>query len=284
MSKTSGTLFSLTAVALTHLCFTSMIACHAQQPAPAAPAPTISLTPYTASDQSAGAGMPAGWKVTSGQQTEIHATGPAGEAVALGTTFIARNGPLQMSKNPPGVGIALSMPYATPLPQKLVAIFTQNAAATGKPDPKLTITSGTPIPVPPVLGLCGRMVGNFTGDAGPMDLLAVMCSLPPDTGGTYKNIMLLAQAPAATAAQSTPAARAIFASYRVPPAWLQRKLAPFTAPPPPPPMGGGGGGMGPGTIAGQVGVDNSANCFDLAVLRELPKSQLPRSCGGTKPD
>jgi hypothetical protein len=264
--------------------FTAMIACRAQQPAPATAAAAVQLTPYTAPDQSAGVGLPTGWKATSGTQTEIHATGPAGEAVALGTTVVARNGPLQLSKNAPGVGVALSMPYATPLPQKLMAIFAQNAMGAGTPDPKLTITSGTPIPVPSTVGQCARMVGNFTAPAGPMDLLAVVCSLPPDTGGTYKNIMLLAQAPAATAAQSAPEAQAIFRSYTIPPTWLQRKLAPFTAPPPPPAAkGGGGGGMGLGTIAGQVGVDNSVNCFDLSVLRGLSGNQLPKSCGGTGP-
>jgi hypothetical protein len=38
------------------------------------------------------------------------------------------------------------------------------------------------------------------------------------------------------------------------------------------------------TIGGEVGADVSANCFDLAVLRETPNYLLPRSCGGTKPD
>jgi hypothetical protein len=50
------------------------------------------------------------------------------------------------------------------------------------------------------------------------------------------------------------------------------------------PVGGGGGGMNSSTILGEAGADNSANCFDLSVLRETPTRDLPRSCGGTKPD
>jgi len=38
------------------------------------------------------------------------------------------------------------------------------------------------------------------------------------------------------------------------------------------------------TMMGIAGADNSANCFDLSVLRETPTYELPRSCGGSKPD
>jgi hypothetical protein len=116
--------------------------------------------------------------------------------------------------------------------------------------------------------------------------MAVYCSFPVDSGGAYKNVMLLAQAPADVAAQSAPIAQAIFQSYRIPPAMLQKKLAPFYAPPPPMPAraGGGGGGMNSSTILGEMGADNAANCFDLGVLRETPKYDLPRSCGGLRPD
>ncbi len=42
--------------------------------------------------------------------------------------------------------------------------------------------------------------------------------------------------------------------------------------------------MNGSTTIGIVGADNSNNCFDLAVLRQTATSELPRSCGGTKPD
>jgi hypothetical protein len=38
------------------------------------------------------------------------------------------------------------------------------------------------------------------------------------------------------------------------------------------------------TIRSAAAANNSANCFDLSVLRETPTYDLPRSCGGTKPD
>jgi len=34
----------------------------------------------------------------------------------------------------------------------------------------------------------------------------------------------------------------------------------------------------------EASVNNMANCFDLSVLRETPTYNLPKSCGGSKPD
>jgi hypothetical protein len=245
--------------------------------------PAIQLQPYTASDQSASAGVPSGWKVTSGAGTLIQMTGPAGEAVSLGTTMVARNAAFQPGQKPAN-GIDLAMPYAATLPQKLTMILEQGAAAAGKSAPNVTIDSATQLPLPAAVGQCGRFVADLTGQQGAMKLLAVFCSLPVDSGGTYKNIMLLAQAPAASAAQVAPTAQAIFQSYRIPAAWLQKKLAPFTAPPPAAETAAVAGAINRSTALGMAGADNSANCFDLGVLRETPTYDLPRSCGGTKPD
>jgi len=88
----------------------------------------------------------------------------------------------------------------------------------------------------------------------------------------------------------SPTAQAIFQSYRIPAAWLQKKLAPHFSPPPA--MAGSGGSANPGAAAaainrstaiGIAGANNSANCFNLSVLRETPTYDLPRSCGGSKP-
>jgi hypothetical protein len=38
------------------------------------------------------------------------------------------------------------------------------------------------------------------------------------------------------------------------------------------------------TIAGMRSSNRNAECFDLVVLRETPKSQLPRKCGGLAPN
>jgi hypothetical protein len=262
--------------------------CHqAQQPAATTAAkPSIQLQTYTAPDQSASAGVPAGWQVSAGKDTVIQMTGPHGETVFLGNTIIAKNGAFKAGQRGPN-GTELSMPYSAPLAQKMIMIFEQNAAVAGKPAPQVTVDSATPIQAAPVLGQCGRFVASAAGGQEPLKVMAVYCSFPVDSGGAYKNVMLLAQAPAAVAAQSAPIAQAIFQSYRIPPPWLQKKLAPFNAPPPPMAVrsgGSGGGGMNSSTILSEMGADNAANCFDLGVLRETPQYDLPRSCGGLKPD
>ena len=268
-----------------------MTACQAKQAAPAAaPAagPAIPLQTYTTPDQTASAGVPSGWKVVSGAQTVITMTGPQGETVQLGVVDVASNAPFQLGKAP-GNGIQLSMPYTTPLAQKLTMMIQQGSAVAGKPVPQITITSSTPIPLPATVGQCGRYVATITGSAGAMDLLAVFCSMPVDPGGTYKNVMLLAQAPMATAAQSAPTARAIFASYRIPTAWLQKKLAPFQTAAPKAAANGGRqltnaeanaetAEILRETAQMQAVTNNSANCFDLSVLRETPTRLLPPSC------
>jgi hypothetical protein len=115
--------------------------------------------------------------------------------------------------------------------------------------------------------------------SGPIKMMGAFCSLPLDSGGTYKNILLMAQAPAANAAQDAPIAQAVFSSYRVPQAMLAKKLAPFTAPPPRP-TGGAVGSI----IPGLVGSDVSATCFDESVIRGYGPDQLPQECGGRAPN
>jgi len=249
-----------------------------------ADAPAIQLQTYIASDQSASAGVPAGWKMTRGDQTVIKMSGPEGETVSLGNTVVARNAPFQLGEHSAG-GIDMSMPYSATLAQKFSMIFEQSAAAAGKTVPQITVDSTTALQLPASIGECGRIVADVTGQNGATKVLAVFCSLPVDSGGTYKNIMLLAQAFVATAAQVAPTAQAIFQSYRIPTAWLEKKLAPFTAPPPAAAATtAAAAAINRSTLAGLAGADNSASCFDLSVLHETPTYDLPRSCGGTQPD
>jgi hypothetical protein len=280
-----------TAAAVALVCITA--GCQSTKPAATSASPAagsassaIALQPYTASDQSASAGVPAGWKVTKGAQTVIQMTSPQGVTVFLGNTMVAQNAAFQANTHLAN-GVDLTMPYTATLPQKLTMIFDQNAALAGKPAPQVTIDSATAIQLPAAVGQCARIVADASGQQGPVKIMAVYCSLPIDSGGTYKNIMLLAQAPAAIAAQAAPTAQAIFRSYRIPPSWLQKKLAPHTAAPPPAAMASATAqamAINRETMAGEVGADVSANCFDLTVLRETPTYELPRSCGGTKPD
>jgi len=277
--STSGAAASLLAVSIGATCQTA-------QPAAAA----IVLESYTAPDQTASAGIPAGWKVTSAGQTVIRIAGPNGEFAVLGNTVIAHNAAFQLGQRPAN-GIDLSMPNSASLAQKLVMILEQGAAANSKPIPQVTIDSATPLTLPAALGQCGRFIASATSNQGPLKIVAVFCSLPLDAAGNYKTIALMAQAPTAIAAQSAPAVQAIFASYRIPAPWLQRKLAPVDA--------AGPGGATAGNPAADIaaanvinGVTNrmiqgasiGANCFDLTVLRQTPSYLLPRSCGGTKPD
>src|ERR1700731_1350568 len=116
----------------------------------------VKLQPYTAPDQSASAGVPAGWQVTKGGDTQVVMTGPQGETIFLGTAAVARNGPFQPGQGGGG-GIDLTMPFGANLAQKFTMVLQQNAAIAGKPQPQISIMSGTPLKVPPALGQCGRI-------------------------------------------------------------------------------------------------------------------------------
>jgi hypothetical protein len=240
----------------------------------------VQLQPYTAPDQSAQAGVPSGWKVTSGTQTVIEMAGPtSNEQIALGRTYVARNAPFQAGQKGTG-GADLNMPYSANLEQKFVMIWDQGAALMGQQAGQVTFNSATPIQMPAALGQCGRFVASTTVGQQAIKMMGAFCSLPLDSGGTYKNILLFAQAPADIAQQDAAIAQAVFASYRVPQAMLARKLAPFTAPPPRP---SGGGAVG-SIIPGLVGSDVSATCFDESVIRGYGPSQLPQECGGRAPN
>jgi hypothetical protein len=259
--------------------------CQATTPAAGTASASVQLQKYTTSDQSASADVPTGWQVTKGEQTVIQMTGPQGVTVSLGTTVVAQNAAFQPGQRPTN-GIDLSMPFAATLPQKLAMILEQGAAASGKPLSQFTVSSATPLQLPPTLGQCGRFVAGFSDQQGQEKALAVFCSLPLDAGGAYKNILLYALAPAAVAAQAAPVAQSIFRSYSIPTPWLQKKLAPHGVAPPP--MAGNSAAaaaiLNQATIRSAAAANNSANCFDLSVLRETPTYDLPRSCGGTKPD
>jgi hypothetical protein len=268
--------------------FSSVMAgCQSSKPADrAAAAPTPPLQTYTAPDQSASAGVPADWQVTQGANTVIRMSGPQGVSVSLGNTYIARNAAFQPGQRSAN-GIDLSMPYAASLAQKLTMIVKDGAALSGKPLSQMAINSSTPIQLPAALGQCARMVASYTGDQGPVKMIVVFCSLPLDSGGDYKNILLEAEGPAAVAAQAVPTVQTIFRSYNLPPAWLQRKLAPQNAAPMAamtPGQAGAISGMNGATNYAARSTEVNANCFDLSVIRETPTYELPRSCGGTKPD
>ena len=64
------------------------------------PVPATALQTYTASDQSASVGVPAGWNVTKAAYGLIQMSGPKGESISLGNTLLIRNGPYRPGQNP----------------------------------------------------------------------------------------------------------------------------------------------------------------------------------------
>lgn len=266
---------------------TVLAACgHSQQPAAAAPTanpPAQPLQPFNASDSSASAQIPAGWKVSKQGETVIDLLGPNGESVSLGNTFIARNAPYQNAKVQ---GADLNMPYQANLEQKFTMIFQYAAFNVGKPAPQIQFISAKAIQAPSPFGQCASFLGGITGysDAGPSNFESVFCSLPMDVAGTYKNIIKFGLVPAKQAAQERATIEAVLASYTIPTSWLQRKLALNVSAPPQ--MAGGAGMASTIAQANAInaetanmmrGADTSANCADQAI-RETPMWKLPPAC------
>jgi hypothetical protein len=265
-----------------------ILACKAQTPATtgttAAKASAAPMQTFNAQDGSASAQLPAGWKIVNQGQTVIDATGPNGEDLSLGNTYIARNAPYTAGKVQ---GADLNIPYQDNLEQKFTLIFQHSAGLSGRALPTITFISATPVQAPAPFGQCALFLGTMTatGDtSGPFNFESAFCSLPMDVAGTYKNIFKYGQVPVRLAAQERASIEAALASYSIPMNWLQRKLAlNVTAP-----SGIAGLASGAATIAQanainaetmkmMEGADTSANCADQAI-RETPLWKLPPAC------
>ena len=249
-----------------------------------ASAETPTLKPYTTPDKSASASVPAGWKVVRGDNTVIAMTGPQGESVSLGVTAITQNAASPGGK-PLASGISFVMPYATEMPQKFVRIFQFASESAHQTAPQFTFASATPLRVAPILGQCARFLGAVS-DASkpPANFESAMCSFPPDFVGVSKNVLLYAQVPTSLVPQERSLVESVLKSYRIPPQWLKKKLAPFYAPPKTQmPIGASNAAALSimGSVWAQEGAaDTAADCFDVSVLRETPTYRLPAKCGG----
>lgn len=257
---------------------------HSQSPSPSAATPQ--LQPYSAPDGSVQAGVPPGWKVTKGGETVVQMSGPNGEYINLGTTFVVRNAAFQLGQKGAN-GIDLSMPNSASIDQKFTMLEQWAASMSNAGDPQVKIASNSPIPLSIPNVQCGRLAGTINTPTGPQAFGVLICSLPVDVGGAYKVMFKLAQAPPAIAAQEKALAGAVFASYRVAPAQVKLKLGPHFAPPPP--SAGGGAAGSPGAMNQQTinmmrSADLTSTCMDLGVIREEPDWQLPRECGGRGPN
>ncbi len=240
------------------------------QPSTAPAAPPVQLQPYTAQDQSASAGVPAGWKVAGASQTNIELSGPQGEVIDLGEGIIAHDGPFQLGQTGPD-GSNMSMPYSAKLTDKLTMVFQQRAALNRNTPPQIKFLYAAPLQSLPAGFQCGVFVIAVSGIATPGDALGIFCSLPEDRLQFFKNFLTFGSAPTAMAAKDAPTVAAVLKSYKIPPAWLQKKFAPFTAPASASPV------QGPGDPAEvqmylnamenqQAVIDHGATCADAGML------------------
>jgi hypothetical protein len=208
----------------------AFVSAPAQAKPPAAPAAApVQLQSYTAPDRSASAGVPAGWKVAGASQTNIVLSGPQGEVIDLGEAFIAHDGPFQLGQTGPD-GSNMSMPYSAKLTDKLTMVFQQRAALNRNPAPQIKFLYAAPLQSLPAGFQCGVFAIAASGIATPADALGIFCSLPEDSAQFFKNFLIFGSAPTALAAKDVPTVAAVLKSYQIPPAWLQKKFAPFTAP------------------------------------------------------
>jgi hypothetical protein len=242
---------------------------------PAAGATAAKLTPYTAPDKSATVGVPPGWKVTKGANAVIQMSGPDGESISLGNTLYVRNGAFQAGQQASGL-ISMSMPYQATLNQKYVMLWQQATAISGQPQPQINFISATPIPIAKTIAECAIYLGTKTTGQVTTKFESRFCSLPLDSGGTFKLFYMNADIPAALAAQERATAEAVLVSYKLAPSTLKALFQPLT------PIvwalpSGGAGGMS-STQYGQMMTDHSSECMDLGVIREVPERRLPSYC------
>jgi len=241
------------------------------QATPAPPTPAISLQTYTASDQSATVGVPAGWKVTKAVYGIITMSGPNGELISLGNTLIVHNGsqPNQTT---------MTLPYQSTITQKVEAVWKMGVAASGDSTASVSLISAKPIPLGKI-AQCGIFLGSQTGAKGAANWEMRFCVMPMDTNGVYKLFWLDAIIPASLAAQERATAEAVLSSYRPSVATLKNLLRPETPPLPPmgwvPPSGYSGD---PSTVYGEETAQESFDCMDEGVIREEPEEDLPAYC------
>ncbi len=241
---------------------------------------------FTASDGSATAQLPSGWKVTMQSQTVIKMEGPNGDTVELGDAFLAKNAPYTPAKVP---GFNLAMPYSATLQQKFVWIFQHSASTMGGPMPQVTFAQATQVQAPAQFGQCGSFLGKMSTADGSIarNFEATLCSLPVDSAGIYKNLLKIGEVPVAYAAQDRATIEAVLASYQIPMAWLNLKLAPYTAVASSAPEGLAvpGGAATNAQIAAylqamnaqQHAIDIGAQCNALG-LSDMPMYRTPAAC------
>jgi hypothetical protein len=240
---------------------------------PAGGATAAQLTTYTAPDQSASAGVPAGWKVTKGAFGVIQMSGPNGEAISMGNGIFVKDGPYRPGQKANGL-IEMSMPNQATVAQKYAMLWQHAAEAVGGPNPNVVVVSAKPIALGKI-AQCGIFLGSMTNAQGPQKFESRFCSLAPDTNGFYKLFWMNANIPANLATQERATAEAVLSSYKISTDTLKVLLKPLTPPIPPP--SAVQGGMSSEMWAQRM-QDQSSTCMDLGVIREEPAWKLPSYC------
>jgi hypothetical protein len=260
------------------------IRAQAKAPAAAAGASPVPLQTYSAPDQSASAGVPQGWKVTGAVGGAIAMSGPQGESITLGNLFVAHDGPFQPGQKGPG-GAFMTMPSSATLTDKLVMILEQIAALNGKPVPPVKFLYAAPLQMQAAMGQCGMFVIDGSGGGTPAKGMGIFCSLPDDSAGFFKSVLLMGTAPSAIAAQTVPAVEAVFKSYTIAPGWMQKMFSPYTIPVSAPP-GLSGSELRSVLLTNAIqqhGIDVGFTCADANILGESNRD-TPRECGGYAPN
>jgi hypothetical protein len=236
------------------------------QPAPQQPPANGQPTPYTTPDGTTSIQVPAGWKVAQGNAGLIILQGSQpGEAAVLGRIIGAHNAPYVAGQAGPD-NTEMTMPYAAGFEDKVAMMVDRLQVINGLPIPQGSVTSATPIPVPRNLGVCGRFTGNMTSPDGNLVAAGILCSMPLENAGDFKNFFTLIQVPATESATFPALTQQVLSSYTVQLTYLQTLLKPWDQ------------------VAGRPVVimdPADTQCFNLSVLRATPISQLPRACGGT---
>jgi hypothetical protein len=235
------------------------------------------LRSYTAPDQSASAGVPAGWQVTKGRNGVIMMSGPQGELIGLGEGIFVRDGAARAHRSS-DTRVRATMPYRASLAQKFAMLWQNASTDGGTPPPQVRVISSRPIQIAPAIGECGVFLGTMTTATGNSKFETQFCSLRPDSAGIFKLIWNHAQVPEALATQERATVEAVLHSYRPSRATLQLIMQPATQLRLPPGPSIGVGSAMSSTYWGAIGADHSAECMDLGVIREEPEWRLPSYC------
>jgi hypothetical protein len=265
-------------------------------------APTLPLKQYVLADHTASVMLPETWKVTQTGVALIQAQGPNGELAMFGILIPAHDA--STTSITPTV---LNQPYSADAKDKFTQSLAWVRTRNGKGAVPIQFVSASPFKAPAAFGSCTNLTALLGADGqGQLAVEADQCSMPVDSAGNYKNFFKVVGVSAAMAKQERSTLEAILGSYQLNAAAIrqvQKAGAPATAAAGAPAgsarAGAGAAANGNGsaltwaqaiaqvnamkqasaittmqanainssTYAGMRGAQNSANNFDMGVVR-----------------